>query len=108
MMRRKIISIFALLLSLTVLFGSCVAENPEGSAETEETENLQELEETLPQEETEPVPTEDFIINKNTLKFHYPSCQYVGMMLEENKLFVTSTYNTLVGEGYSPCNICQH
>ena len=107
MMRRKIVSIFALLLSLTILFSSCF-DAPENVVETEETEDLQEIEETLPQEETEPVPTKDFIVNKNTLKFHYPSCQYVGMMLEENKLFVTSTYNTLVGEGYSPCNICQH
>ena len=107
MMRRKIVSILALLLSLTVLLGSCVAENPEGSAETEETEDLQEIEETLPQEETQPVPKEDFIINKRTKIFHYPTCFYVDMMLDENKLFVTSTYNSLVDEGYSPCSGCQ-
>ena len=120
MMKRKIVSIFALLLSLTILFCSCLKLDIESyygkPSNSKETENLQEITEDIPQKETEEqteaqetefVPKEDFVINQSTMKFHYPTCHYVQMMIEENKLFVSSTYGKLTDDGYSPCSICQ-
>ena len=106
MMKRKIVSIFALMLSITILFCSCV--RVEGDSQNIlDSENLQDISQELPKDETEPITKEDFVINKSTLKFHSPTCYYIEMMLEENKLFVSSTHEALVDEGYSPCIICQ-
>lgn len=48
-----------------------------------------------------------YVINKNTKKFHVPSCSSVKQMKESNKKTVTSTRLELVGQGYSPCQRCR-
>lgn len=56
-----------------------------------------------PQEE--PVGT-TYIINKNTRKFHYPTCRSVKQMNDSNKKEVTGNREDLISQGYSPCGNC--
>lgn len=48
----------------------------------------------------------DYIINKNTGKFHYTYCSSVKQMKESNKKFYTGDRDDLVSQGYSPCGNC--
>ncbi len=47
-----------------------------------------------------------YIANKNTKKFHYPSCSSVADMKESNKLYYEGSRDDLVNQGYSPCKRC--
>lgn len=53
----------------------------------------------------EPVGT-TYILNKNTKKFHYPSCGSVKKMKESNKLSFTGTRDEVIAKGYKPCGNC--
>ena len=53
----------------------------------------------------EPVGTA-YILNKNTKKFHYPSCSSVKKMKESNKLSYTGTRDEVIAMGYKPCGNC--
>ena len=48
----------------------------------------------------------EYIYNKNTKKFHYPSCNSVKQMSEENKGYITATRDEMLSLGYSPCGNC--
>ncbi len=48
----------------------------------------------------------DYIYNKNTKKFHYPSCSSVDSMKESNKGYFTGTRDELISMGYEPCKRC--
>ena len=50
--------------------------------------------------------THDYIANKNTGKFHYPSCSSVTKMKESNKLSITAARDQMIANGYSPCGNC--
>lgn len=52
----------------------------------------------------EPV-TASYIGNKNTLKFHYPSCSSVDSMKESNKIMLEGRADA-ISKGYMPCKIC--
>jgi len=47
-----------------------------------------------------------YILNTNTMKFHYPSCSSVEDMSERNKLEYTGDRETVIAMGYSPCQRC--
>lgn len=47
-----------------------------------------------------------YILNTNTLKFHYPSCSSVDDMADKNKQEYTGTRDKLIAQGYSPCGRC--
>ncbi|MEG0156654.1 MAG: DNA/RNA non-specific endonuclease, partial [Anaerovoracaceae bacterium] len=47
-----------------------------------------------------------FILNRNTKKFHRPTCSSVKAMKEENKEERTQDSGTLASEGYAPCKNC--
>ncbi len=51
--------------------------------------------------------THPYIVNKNTGKFHYPSCGSVKKMKESNKRSVTATREQMIADGYSPCGNCK-
>ena len=64
---------------------------------------------TQPPTNTEPATpstAHNYICNKNTKKFHYPSCSSVKQMKESNKLAVTSTREEVIAQGYEPCKRC--
>lgn len=48
----------------------------------------------------------DYILNKNTKKFHYPDCRSVKQMKEKNKKYYTGTRDECISMGYDPCGNC--
>lgn len=48
-----------------------------------------------------------YVVNTNTMKFHYPTCSSVAQMSDHNKQAVTDSKQQLIDKGYSPCGICQ-
>ncbi len=49
---------------------------------------------------------QDYIVNKNTGKFHYPDCSSVKRMKESNKRAVRASREQMLADGYSPCGNC--
>ncbi|SFP66198.1 DNA-entry nuclease [Butyrivibrio proteoclasticus] len=47
-----------------------------------------------------------YVVNKNSGKFHYPSCDSVNDMKEKNKEYSTKTRDELISEGKTPCKRC--
>jgi DNA-entry nuclease len=47
-----------------------------------------------------------YILNKNTKKFHYPTCSSVDRMKESNKEYYTGSREELINRGYNPCGNC--
>lgn len=64
--------------------------------------------ETKPAETTPAVSpgSQDYIGNKNTKKFHYPTCSSVKKMKEANKYYYTGTREGIIAQGYEPCGNC--
>lgn len=79
-------------------------EPPTTSAATEPTTEPT-TEHTEPSSE-ETAPVMDYVVNKNSLKFHYPDCESVGKMKESNKEFFTGTREELLERGCDPCGNC--
>ena len=52
------------------------------------------------------VQSASYIANKNTKKFHYPSCSSVSDMKEKNKLYYEGSRDDLINQGYVPCKRC--
>lgn len=52
------------------------------------------------------VNEEEYILNKNNKKFHYPWCSSVNQMKEKNKQEFVGTREELINKGYSPCQRC--
>ena len=48
-----------------------------------------------------------YVLNTNTMKFHYPSCSSVASMAEHNKEYVETSREELIEAGYSPCGNCE-
>lgn len=48
----------------------------------------------------------EYVLNTNTMKFHYPDCGSVRQMKDKNKKEVTESRDRLISEGYSPCGRC--
>lgn len=49
---------------------------------------------------------QDYVANKNTLKFHYPSCSSVAKMKQANRWDFHGTREDLIARGYVPCKRC--
>lgn len=49
---------------------------------------------------------QDYVANKNTLKFHYPSCSSVAKMKQANRWDFHGTREELIARGYVPCKRC--
>lgn len=49
---------------------------------------------------------ETFVLNTNSGKFHTPDCESVQSMSEKNKKEITSTYDDMINNGYTPCKNC--
>lgn len=48
----------------------------------------------------------DYVLNTNTMKFHYPSCGSADDIQEANKAYYHGTREELIAKGYSPCGRC--
>jgi DNA-entry nuclease len=47
-----------------------------------------------------------YILNKNSKKFHRPTCDSVKDMKEKNKEYSTKTREEIIADGYDPCKRC--
>lgn len=57
-----------------------------------------------------PVPQETqgttYVLNTNTMKFHYPTCSSVDDMKEKNKQIYIGNREDIINMGYAPCKRC--
>lgn len=47
-----------------------------------------------------------YVLNTNTMKFHYPTCSSVDDMKEKNKQIYTGSREEVINMGYIPCKRC--
>lgn len=50
--------------------------------------------------------TSSYVLNTNTMKFHYPSCRDVKKIAPHNYSTYDGTRDGVIGQGYSPCGHC--
>ncbi len=89
-------------------------EEPEPKEEPEQTDAPEPKEEPgqtdTPEPKEEPEAdawTMEYILNTNTMKFHYPDCSSVRQMSDANKQEYVGTREDLIAKGYDPCGRCQ-
>ncbi|MBR6425903.1 MAG: hypothetical protein IKS29_08115 [Oscillospiraceae bacterium] len=105
---------------------------PEPQQEKTAPESAEEGPETVPAEDSqtvEPVPLEvetgpeepedrslpaaseeqaqDYVLNTNTKKFHYPDCSSVSDMKPENRQDVHEDRESILARGFVPCKRCK-
>lgn len=51
-------------------------------------------------------PVETFVANKNSKKFHAPSCENASQISEKNKQVIESSYEGMIRQGFTPCGQC--
>ena len=76
---------------------------------TERAREADALEPTPPLERALPGGSEteeDYILNKSSGKFHYPSCSAVKDIKEANRWSFHGTRESVIEMGYQPCKIC--
>ena len=86
-------------------------ETTEAAAETTKAETtVPETEAPATAPETRPAGEEenerDYVANKNTLKFHYPTCSSVEKIKPSNRWDFHGTREELITKGYVPCKRC--
>lgn len=47
-----------------------------------------------------------WVVNKNTKKIHYPDCQHVSSIKDENRWDVYIPLDNLLSDGYTKCQTC--
>lgn len=50
--------------------------------------------------------SQDYVVNKNTKKFHYPQCTGADDIKEQNRWEYHGTRDDLIEMGYVPCKLC--
>lgn len=55
---------------------------------------------------TDTPATVTYVVNKNTGKFHYPSCSSVPKIKAKNRMDSNQTRDELIAQGYVPCKNC--
>ena len=78
-----------------------VIETPTQQPQTDTTVQIT-PEPSVPQESRETT----YVLNTNTMKFHYPSCSSVDQMKEKNKEIYTGNREDIINMGYMPCKRC--
>ena len=78
-----------------------VIETPTQQPQPDTTEQIT-PEPSVPQESQETT----YVLNTNTMKFHYPSCSSVDQMKEKNKEIYTGNREDIINMGYMPCKRC--
>jgi hypothetical protein len=51
--------------------------------------------------------TGNYILNTKTKKFHYPTCEHVNDISDNNKETIAQNRNFLIEQGYTPCGSCK-
>lgn len=63
-------------------------------------------ESSTPQESTELEKEVTYILNRNTKKFHRPTCSSVSDIKESNKVYSYDSREAVIAQGYAPCKRC--
>ena len=95
-------------------------EPAEEEPETVSAEDAQAVEPGSPEVESEPEEPEDrslpaaseeqaqdYVLNTNTKKFHYPDCSSVSDMKPENRQDVHEDRESILARGFVPCKRCK-
>ena len=62
---------------------------------------------SAPSKSNDTTPAETtYVVNKNSKKFHNPSCDSVKDMKEKNKMYYEGTRDELIQQGYDSCKRC--
>ena len=51
-------------------------------------------------------PVITYVLNINSMKFHYPDCSSVDDMKEKNKRYSYDDRDTVIAQGFVPCKRC--
>ena len=95
--------------------GTTNAQNAENDSSNEKiqntTNNTTSSETTTKNEVAQQMPnnnetTQSYVLNKNTKKFHEPSCYSADRISEKNREDYSGTRNNLISQGYQPCKNC--
>ena len=84
---------------------------PAGNQNTTQTESGKNLSVVVPME-TQPATekilanTRDYILNKDSLKFHYPTCASAQRIKDSNRIMLNSTREQIIALGYVSCENC--
>ena len=54
-----------------------------------------------------PAATQQYVLNRNTKKFHKPTCGSVKQMKEKNRQVYEGTREEIIQRGYAPCKHCK-
>ena len=94
-------------LDFTTAEGS--TENGESTGKTDTTSNsFDESNGNSFQPETGDIGTNvTYILNKNTMKFHYPYCDSVAQIKNKNKILFYGSRDEAIELGYAPCGACK-
>ena len=49
---------------------------------------------------------QDYVLNKNTKRFHYPDCASAAEILGKNREDVFASRDELIARGFKPCGNC--
>ena len=79
------------------------SEKPEQTPTTEPEKLTEAPAETEPSE----APECDYVLNKKSMKIHYPWCSGVAQMKESNKIYFTGTIDEARAQGYESCGTCK-
>ena len=84
-------------------------ENGESTGRTDTTSNsFDESNGNSFQPETGDIGTNvTYILNKNTMKFHYPYCDSVAQIKNKNKILFYGSRDEAIELGYAPCGACK-
>lgn len=77
----------------------------EASSETAEEETTEA--ETTEEEATESEAAQDYVVNTNSGKFHYPDCGSAKRIKDSNRSDRHCTRDELIEQGYVPCGTCK-
>ena len=50
--------------------------------------------------------SEDYVLNRSSMKFHYPDCKGAEGIKEQNRWAYRGTRQSVLDMGYEPCKIC--
>ena len=74
---------------------------------TERSEPDERAEETAaPDRAAQAEAEEDYVLNRKSMKFHYPDCSGAKEIKEQNRWDYHGTRSAVVDMGYAPCKIC--
>lgn len=96
---------------ITINYADGTSEGPEftGSENTTSAETAAPAESTTAAAGTADSsgsPAQDYVLNTNTKKFHYPTCSSVDDMKPKNRKDVHESRDQIIAEGYEPCKRC--